>query len=473
MRSSLIVILALLLIAGADARYSPGLEIAEGENITLDGGYLKEASVLMAAGKNITGSGGFITNVSTDYYITPECFGAVGDNSTNDTGALQDAIDYAHANHVYVMLGPTMYNHTGLQLYPESSIKGVNGDDVWQTGGYASALRYTGSGVALNLSNSTGAYNYKIRLADFAIIGPGWGHPDSRVGTGLHLHNVSEFHFDRITIKGFAKGIYGDEMSIGTIRDSDVCENLVAFDSMQSHAILFSGCNMYANDVIYKITASWDLALICNQHELFDVGIYANSSESGDVVINNMILIGNAINNEAVYFIGDFLTNPPMGHVPWNSHWIEITDGGDYHVADQNVVVYGINMMFNELRMYKTDEFIEFDLQDVADHGSSIKGSDIMNLYQYANTSVYKTVNSPYTQMSWFGSRYPDISSIHTGSQPVAYGLSMPGWTGVQVEGGITLPLSQVNNAGNIWYDPSAKKLKFYTGSRVETVTSF
>lgn len=43
MKIILLLITVMLLMVGADARYSPGLEIAEGENITLDGGYIVNA----------------------------------------------------------------------------------------------------------------------------------------------------------------------------------------------------------------------------------------------------------------------------------------------------------------------------------------------------------------------------------------------------------------------------------------------
>lgn len=45
MKIILLLIAVMLLMTGAEARYSPGLEIAEGGNITLDGGYLVDAKM--------------------------------------------------------------------------------------------------------------------------------------------------------------------------------------------------------------------------------------------------------------------------------------------------------------------------------------------------------------------------------------------------------------------------------------------
>jgi len=455
MRSSILLIaLVLLFFGGAEAKYSPGLEIAEGENITLDQGFLFGAS--------------------TDSYITPEFFGAVGDNSTNDTEALQDAIDYAYLNNICVQLGPKIYNFTGLQLYPGSNIKGISGDDVWQTTGYASALRYTGSGVAINCTNSTGGYNFKIRLADFAVLGPGHGCPSSRAGTGIYAGNLSEFQFSGMTVKGFNIGFHEDGIngvSIGSVRNSDICENDVAVYSEVSAATVFDACNFYSNNHIFDVKTAWNLRISNSQMELFDVAIYSNSSEMGDVFINQLSVVSCSINNEAVYFVEPFTTNPPLGHVPWNSHLIEITDGGDYHTADDTVVIYGLNLFLNEARVYNTDELIEFDLQDVADHGSSIVGNDVANSWRYTNTSVYTTVHSPYVQMYVQNSEYPGLT-LSTGSAVITYGLEINGWWGIDVLGGLCLSQAPIYNEGNIWYDSSAKKLKFYDGTAERTVTS-
>ena len=135
------------------------------------------------------------------------------------------------------------------------------------------------------------------------------------------------------------------------------------------------------------------------------------------------------------------------------------------------MVIYGLNLFLNEARVYNTDELIEFDLQDVADHGSSIVGNDVANSWRYTNTSVYTTVHSPYVQMYVQNSEYPGLT-LSTGSAVITYGLEINGWWGIDVLGGLCLSQAPIYNEGNIWYDSSAKKLKFYDGTAERTVTS-
>ena len=428
------------------------------------------SSLFMDDKANITGTGGFLTKFSNDFYVIPEFFGAVGDNTTDDTAAIQDTINYAYLHNVAVLFGPRIYVHTGLQLYPGSNLVGVSGDDVWQTSGYASALRYVGNGVAINCSNSTGGYNYKIRIKDLAIIGPGYYSSSLSSGTGVYGKLVSEFQLESVTIKGFEVGLHGNGVSIGSIRNVDICGNDIGVYIEQMHEVRFDTCNFYRNCHCFDIKTAWNVHATGCQFELFDVGVYVNSSEYGDAALNDVTFILNSINNEIVYFAEPFLSNPPLGHVPWNSHFIEITDGGDYHVADDNVIIYGLNLLLNEMRLYKTDEFIEIDLQNVVDHGSSIKGVDFGNLYLYSNTSVYKTINSPYIQMFYLNSKHPDIGSVSAGTAAVAYGFDIGGWWGVDVVGGLCLPLSQINHEANIWYDPESDTVRVYSNGAVKSL---
>lgn len=62
MKIILLLMAVMLLMTGADARYSPGLEMVEDGNITFNGGQLIDpAAILMASGGNITLDGGYLS----------------------------------------------------------------------------------------------------------------------------------------------------------------------------------------------------------------------------------------------------------------------------------------------------------------------------------------------------------------------------------------------------------------------------
>jgi len=97
MRSSILLIaLVLLFFGGAEAKYSPGLEIAEDGNITLDGGEIK--------------------NFQADGIVNVKAYGAVGDGSTDDTSAISAAQTAAEASSRKIYLPAGDYYAHGLNF---------------------------------------------------------------------------------------------------------------------------------------------------------------------------------------------------------------------------------------------------------------------------------------------------------------------------------------------------------------------
>lgn len=152
----LLVAIMLLVAGGAEARYSPGLEIATGESITLAEGHIK--------------------NASTDEYQNIETFGAIGDNSTDCT----DAIEAAMAAGGKILIPPGTFRCKKFYL-PAGT-----GDNIIIAGcGPASNLAADlGAGEFLINTNSTVG---GIILRDFDIIPYG---SDYDCG-GIMLDNVT------------------------------------------------------------------------------------------------------------------------------------------------------------------------------------------------------------------------------------------------------------------------------------------
>src|SRR6266542_834200 len=99
---------------------------------------------------------GWGTNVNANFSrlagvaYNVKAYGAAGDNSTDDTTALQAALDAANAaGGGIVFLPKGVYRHTGLTFYSNLLIRGVGGLRGGGTSApsNASILKYTSSGT--------------------------------------------------------------------------------------------------------------------------------------------------------------------------------------------------------------------------------------------------------------------------------------------------------------------------------------
>ncbi len=134
-----------------------------------------------------------------DTVICPEWFGAKGDDSTDDTVALQAAITAAQAGKATLQLRRTTYKTTAALTISGSgtAIRGV----VTGTGGSVIKI-YSTTLNALQISDSVGDFN----LADFTLDRVGIATADA----GLYIGNGSFGHLARLEARnhydGFALG---------------------------------------------------------------------------------------------------------------------------------------------------------------------------------------------------------------------------------------------------------------------------
>jgi len=120
------------------------------------------------------GTGAVATTVQTKLrqYVSVKDFGAVGNGTTNDTAAIQAALDYANTlGNAALMFEPGVYKcNTGLTLYPNTvAVKG-NGakiDFSGMTTGYA--ISFSQSITDANIRN---AVNKAHPISDLYMIGP-------------------------------------------------------------------------------------------------------------------------------------------------------------------------------------------------------------------------------------------------------------------------------------------------------------
>lgn len=188
-------------------------------------------------------------------------YGAVGDGTTDDTAAIQAAID-SSANHIYLPEGD--YVITGITVPSATTITGDGGGIT----SYTSRLIYAGSGVAVDLSGTSGTPTRKSVLRDFKIDCTGSAtaavkltsarehtierisvHDNGTAAKGFYLEGQANFGvyvntFTECEAVGFTHGLYvdGDITNSGTLRANNNSFDRCRFDS-NTTGILVRGCD--------------------------------------------------------------------------------------------------------------------------------------------------------------------------------------------------------------------------------------
>ena len=114
-------------------------------------------------------------------------FGAAGDGVTDDTAAIQNAIDTA-ADIVYFPAGT--FNHGELTF--------AGGQTILGEGRTKTTLSYTGSGTAISQDNA-GTRIYGVTFKDFLL-------STSTGSVGVLLNSVSSSRFENVQVNGFTTG---------------------------------------------------------------------------------------------------------------------------------------------------------------------------------------------------------------------------------------------------------------------------
>ena len=174
-----------------------------------------------------------------DTYITPEEFGAVGDATTDDTTALQNAIDYGRTNNVAVR---------GFKRYKTTSTTNISGtyNDI-----YLKGISYTGSGYAISI---TGGYHNIV--IDLAYCGSGSGILLTRASNGYCAWNRIQMqrlfaHGHAVTFDTTNGMILYNTFDIRAIK-SDTGDCYHGSDGVEENVYMNSSCTCTAGWAIYN-----------------------------------------------------------------------------------------------------------------------------------------------------------------------------------------------------------------------------
>lgn len=401
----------------------------------------------------------------TGFFVYPEMFGAVGDNSADDSVALQAMIDYAEENGAVILLPFKSYAFgTELNIPSGCTIRGVRGRWSWQDGYYGSRLRYTGSGNALNISTGVNPvgydvyrYRYKITLEDFALQGAGTSSMNG-IGTGIYAVSLSEFWFRNLYISGFETGIYGNDLTIGEITSTDISWNNQGIYLPFASRIAIRDNNIWNNGVGIRQSQSMNVVIENNQFERCKDFLLFDSSNSTSTIVYRSIISCNNFNNNPSK------CSPDDGLVPyWDCHMINITNRG---YPANTLIVSDMTLFGNWVTMYKTNGHINVDFS-TGDSYAYIHFCE--NSFFGMNTSVIDETGYG-TAISYWNGNNIGGKAYASGNVQVA-GTSFE-WDTNSVLGKIQLNTTASNTEGAIWYDASAKKLMFYDGTAAKTVTS-
>lgn len=181
-------------------------------------------------------------------YITPEMFGAVGDGITDDTVAIQKAIDYItneeingkllFQNSIYLVTDTINITKGGFV------IQGNGKHGRTDNGCKGTHIRYKGNpNKAVFSTRGYEDFTYGLQIRDIRFATDGNGGL-----TALDLYKCSEIVLYNVTVNGgFDHAIVMEDVGIGTIEDCNLSDNENGFYLKQVNTLWFSHINCWIN----------------------------------------------------------------------------------------------------------------------------------------------------------------------------------------------------------------------------------
>lgn len=206
-------------------------------------------------------------------------FGAAGNDSADDTAAIQSAIDYVAVNKGVLVFPPGIYKTTGTLLIKDGIyIAGLFERGEYETGKYAgSMIKYYGSGTAVRAHHPNGMmFGFKMQ---YLRIGNGNNLKGSTIG--IDLDSASEFTIRDCHINGdFNIGIRLNNTSISKIENCDLSANNIGIlldktmSSDSNVALWITNCNFWENSVAQiKMTEGTSISIYNNWFEHSPAGL--------------------------------------------------------------------------------------------------------------------------------------------------------------------------------------------------------
>lgn len=418
----LVILIALINLAGG-ADYGP-INMREGANITLDGG--------------------FITGQSTDMYVSPMTFGAVGDGVTDDIEALNDTVVYARSHNLTVLLPMrTFYTTQPLNLTTGDTILGLRGSYAIPQNGFninGSCLFYDGSDCAINITDPDGDYIYKVTLRDFVIKSA-----NNQQAVGIKCTKLSEFEFSNLDMREFNTNIYADDLTIGLLHNLHLNGAITALNLDIAARLTVEHCNFWNNTVGIRTRALYASVIRENQFEQCGVCI-APWSYGENTCSDTVSVVGNNFRSSTTTYAGTGVVSGVGARV------LNINDSASYTLTLDRWIFRDNSVYFTGV-----DYLINFSLNSGSTTPITIENCRLGG----QNLTVCAVDGTVPVYLTWNANTLNGGTGIETGDYIFVAGLSDNLFDYQNFSGGIQLPVDkEVWHDGCIWYDSASDTVK-------------
>jgi len=219
--------------------------------------YWDALSAETANGGTIFGAGSGRAKLAFSGEINVKIFGAKGDGVTDDTSAIQAAINFANPKGLRVYVPAGLYVISGTGLLVTNTGAGSTGGT--QSIAYRTGIRGDGRGASI-LSWAGGAGQSCLKVIsggvsqvlfeNFSLLQPG----ASKVGTGLLLMQTSHAEFNNIAVEGFETGLKAEDNFTVVFNTCLFAKNIYGATGYfnfvsRPNDFAFNSCNFWLNEI--------------------------------------------------------------------------------------------------------------------------------------------------------------------------------------------------------------------------------
>lgn len=377
--------------------------------------------------------------------INIESYGAIGDNSTDNSAAIQSAMDICMENHiplyvpggVFVIDSPLYIDELGgMQILGNGMAIGT------QSG--KSIIRYTGDGAAIRINRTPDAWVYSVCISDIVL----WG---DKTNNGIYIDHLSESSFKNVAFYRFYTAIDCDEVDITTFTNCLISECTNGFWNDEIRAVTFNNCNVWDNVVGFRFNDVYSTNIILSHFEKVNDCILIQNTE-GDSSVKSLVIENN-----------HFLCGDDMD-IDCRVVRLSAVNATNQFEIDNMV------LQNNYISLYDSSHAVEVDVSGTSGfcYGYTVLDS---NKVDYIETAVITTDNTNF-RWSVMNNRVYLDKPILSGDYGAQLGGFAQTYQDFKVYGPLRLDNRSGDQKGDIWIDPVTNEIKFYNGTGVRTIPS-